>query len=156
MSLGLTVWSDSYLSHVFISNRNFLFSTWNIKCRAQLTIFEFSCLTVIDKLELFDLTETEEAVIFPRKIFKLWIVEQGRHGRFLAGKTATVAATLPACSRRILFRKIQVRPRSCRSYLSWRPCRGCLWFRNAETPVKLARNPKFFQIPNDRNWILVF
>ena len=58
----------------------------------MLNIFEFNCLTVIDKLELFDLTETEEAVIFPRKIFKLWIVEQGRHGRFLAGKTATVAA----------------------------------------------------------------
>ena len=60
-------------------------------------MFEFSCLTVIDELELFDLTETEEAVIFPRKIFKLWTVKQGRHGRFLAGKTARVTATTVEC-----------------------------------------------------------
>ena len=49
---------------------------------------------------------------------------QGRHGRVLAGKTTTAAATLPAyryCRRQVLFSKIQARLRSCRSYPFWRP-----------------------------------
>ena len=85
-----------------------------MKCRSQLAIFEFSCLTVIDKLELFDLTETEEAV----------------KGKYLnCGLSSRVANEI----------------------------------RNADTSVKLARNPNIFQIPNHdrhspngRNWILVF
>jgi hypothetical protein len=56
---------------------------------------------------------------------KTWpSMDQGSHSTILEGKTATVAATLPACCcyhRRFLFCKIQVRLRSCRSYLFWRP-----------------------------------
>ena len=42
---------------------------------------------------------------------------------FDSGKTTTcaVAAPSPACHC-VLFCKVQTRPRSCRSHLSWRPC----------------------------------
>jgi hypothetical protein len=63
--------------------------------------------------------------------FKGWILNitplkacstcQGHHRRFLAGKTTTVVAVLPACPfycHCVLFHKIQARPWSCRSYFS--------------------------------------
>ena len=46
------------------------------------------------------------------------VTVQGHHGRFLAGKMATMAATLQACLQ-LLFRKIQARQLPCRSHLSW-------------------------------------
>jgi hypothetical protein len=130
-----------------------------MKCRSQLTIFKSSCLTVIDKLELFNLTETEEAVIFQGKYLNCGLSSrvttvdfwQARPPQWHSHSQHAVASCY------VLFRKIQVRKRSCRSYLSWRPCRGCWWLRLNktafkkmcfETSVKLARNPNIFQIPN--------
>ena len=55
-----------------------------------------------------------------KEIRRLDYCVQGRHGRFLAGKTPTVAAKSLARCR--LFRKIKARLRSCQSYLSWRLC----------------------------------
>ena len=53
---------------------------------------------------------------------------RGCHCRFLAGKIATAADTLPTCCcycHHILFRKIQAGSQSCQSYLLWRPCIPC-------------------------------
>jgi len=48
----------------------------------------------------------------------------------------TVALTSTACHRchcHILFLKIKARPRSCRSYLPWRPCFPVIIFRTQNT-----------------------
>ena len=62
------------------------------------------------------------------KYIHLWIHQvcqyyiMGRHSRFLAGKAPKAAATSPACRRcRVLFCKIQARPRPWRPCLPWRP-----------------------------------
>ena len=46
---------------------------------------------------------------------------QDRHGRFLVGKTATMAAASLVCRYCCHKVQIQARLRSCWSYLSWRP-----------------------------------
>ena len=99
----------------FYFQSKLFFKAWNMKCRSQLTIFEFSCLTVIDKLELFDLTETEEAVIFQRKYLNCGLSSRAATVYFWQARPPKWQSH---CQRAVaafyIFRKIQARPQSCR------------------------------------------
>ena len=78
-------------------------------------------LHILETLWSFSRPDSTDSDVILSKTIKLKMDLQGRHGRFLAGKTAATSTARRRCHRRVLFCKIQVRPRSCRFCLPWRP-----------------------------------
>ena len=73
-------------------------------------------LHILETLWFFSRPDSTESDVILSKKIKPKKDLQGRHGRFFAGKTAGTSKARRRCCRRVLFCKIQARPRS------WRFC----------------------------------